>query len=148
VVNREHALPKWILRKYDLYDKEVSLPHEYHGRRYGRHTIPCCKDCNSMLGRKLEQPVRRLMEGGHSKLLRHLDGDTQRLLFAWLSWIFLKFLIKDGAIPINPDHRGSGDARQEHRLGDAASHSLPRQIPLHRRAYRARGVGLDRHPRD
>jgi len=105
VVNREHVLPKWILRKYDLYDKEVSLPHEYHGRRYGRHTIPCCKDCNSMLGRKLEQPVRRLMEGGHSKLLRHLDGDTQRLLFAWLSWIFLKFLIKDGAIPINPDHR-------------------------------------------
>lgn len=26
VVNREHVLPKWILRKYDLYDKEITPP--------------------------------------------------------------------------------------------------------------------------
>lgn len=82
MVNREHVLPKWNLRKYDPYDKEINLPHQYHGRRYGRQTIPCCKDSNSLLGRKLEQPVRRLTEGGYAKRLRHLDDDGHRLLFA------------------------------------------------------------------
>lgn len=26
MVNREHVLPKWNLRKYDPYDKEINLP--------------------------------------------------------------------------------------------------------------------------
>ncbi|MBB3315734.1 hypothetical protein FHT77_001599 [Rhizobium sp. BK181] len=105
VANREHVLPKWILRKYDLYDKEITLPHDYKARQYGGHTMPCCKDCNSLLGKKLEQPVRQLTQGGYAKLQRRLDENGQRLLFTWLSWVFLKFLIKDGAIPINPDQR-------------------------------------------
>ena len=75
VANREHVLPKWILRKYDLYDKEITLPHDYKARQYGGHTMPCCKDCNSLLGKKLEQPVRQLTQGGYAKLQRLLDEE-------------------------------------------------------------------------
>jgi hypothetical protein len=105
-ISREHVLPNWILKKYKLHSVEITLPYGNDPRRYAGHTIPCCKDCNSLMGRKLEQPVRRLLEPGYSVFQQQsLPYQLIETIFVWLSWIFLKLLIKDGTILVSPDRR-------------------------------------------
>ena len=44
--NDEHVLPDWLLRKYRLHDKSVTLPNGTQFR-YGGFTVPCCARCNA-----------------------------------------------------------------------------------------------------
>ena len=58
------------------------------------------------MGRKLEQPLRRLLEPGYSVFTQQsVPYQSIELIFVWLSWIFLKLTIKDGTIRINADPR-------------------------------------------
>jgi hypothetical protein len=44
--NNEHILPEWLLRRYDLFSRTITLPND-RTVRYDRYTVPCCVDCNS-----------------------------------------------------------------------------------------------------
>ena len=46
----EHIFPKWILRKYDLYRRKIGIPNNQK-ITYGSYTIPCCEECNKLMGR-------------------------------------------------------------------------------------------------
>jgi len=46
--NNEHILPEWLLRRYDLFSRTISLPSD-RTVRYDRYTVPCCVDCNSLM---------------------------------------------------------------------------------------------------
>src|SRR4051812_24674970 len=54
--NNEHILPDWLLGEYGLYDRTITLPNAQR-MRYGSYTVPCCEDCNTLMGREIEQPV-------------------------------------------------------------------------------------------
>ena len=45
IFNDEHVFPDWLLRKFSLFDRTITLPN---GRtlRYDRNKIPCCQDAN------------------------------------------------------------------------------------------------------
>src|SRR5436305_11527020 len=61
--DNEHILPDWLLRKYGLHDKTITLPN---GRtlRYGGFTVPCCVRCNAVMGEQFENPISAMFANG------------------------------------------------------------------------------------
>jgi len=102
--NDEHILPDWILRKFGLHDRTITLPN---GEKfiYSHFRIPCCKPCNSKMGRDVETPVSRLFAEGYEVFVQHLKEQGPRLLFVWMCLIFLKTHLKDNALYFHKDRR-------------------------------------------
>jgi hypothetical protein len=46
--NDEHVIPKWLLRRYDLFKSKINLPNGTTPR-YDRYTVPCCDVPNERL---------------------------------------------------------------------------------------------------
>ncbi|HEX4334549.1 MAG TPA: hypothetical protein VH062_01475 [Polyangiaceae bacterium] len=101
--NDEHIVPQWLLRAYGLHDRKIRLPNS-ELVAYRSYTVPCCQECNSALGKVVEDPVRELLLGGPLEGKRLELGDIQRL-FCWLALLFLKTHLKDMAIRWNRDRR-------------------------------------------
>lgn len=103
--NDEHIVPKWVLRRYGLFEKEITLPTGKR-RRYGRYKVPCCVSCNSLLGTSVETPVSRLLDGDFATVSERLkSSQAKELVFLWLSLLFLKVHLKDSGIPVHQDQR-------------------------------------------
>jgi len=110
--NDEHILPDWILRKFELHDKTITLPNG--GKfRYARFRIPCCEPCNSKMGRELETHMSALFAGGYDAFARYLKEGNPWFLFGWMSLIFLKTHLKDNALYFHKDRR-----KGEQRIGE------------------------------
>ena len=103
--NDEHIVPRWVLRRYGLFEKEITLPTKER-RRYGGYKVPCCVSCNSLLGKRLETPVSDLLNGDIATVSERLKSPNVReLLFVWLSLLFLKVHLKDSSVPVHKDRR-------------------------------------------
>jgi hypothetical protein len=102
--NDEHIVPRWVLRRYQLFDEEITLPTGER-RKYAGYRVPCCEECNSRLGREVETPVSRLLDGDYATVVGRLDDKGRELLFSWLALLFLKVHLKDRNIPIHKDRR-------------------------------------------
>ena len=102
--NDEHIIPRWILRRFDLFDKQITLPSGER-RHYRSYVVSCCVDCNSLLGRTVETPVSELLDGDYRSVIRRLDGLHLRLLFTWLSLLFFKIHLKDRSVRLHKDPR-------------------------------------------
>jgi hypothetical protein len=102
--NDEHVLPDWLLRKYGLHDKTVTLPN---GRklRYGGFTIPCCTRCNALMGEQFEEPISAMLAKGASALNQELKENGPWRLFCWMCLIFVKTHLKDTALNFHLDLR-------------------------------------------
>lgn len=71
----EHIIPKWIQRRYDLWNQKIRLPNDTT-IAYRQLKIPCCKDCNNNVLSRLETRVQ--------------DGDaTDQELWKWAAKIHL-----------------------------------------------------------
>lgn len=92
--NDEHILPEWLLRRFKLFQREITLPNRTTVR-YGQYTIQCCSACNSLLGAAIEQPVRELVAGGHQAVADQVREKGPSLLFVWLALIFVKTHLRD-----------------------------------------------------
>ena len=104
--NNEHVIPNWILKKFNLYDATITLPNGTK-LNYGQYKIPCCKDCNSELGKVYENPISELLSHPYDKVSNTImkDHDIAHLLFKWMSLIFLKVHLKDKNLLIERDMR-------------------------------------------
>lgn len=92
--NDEHIFPKWLLREFKLFDRYVTLPNGSRFK-YGRYKIPCCANCNSIMGQQIEQPVRRLLRQGHHAVSEHFKTEGGLTFFTWMAVIFLKTHLRD-----------------------------------------------------
>lgn len=97
--NKEHVLPNWILNRFKLHEKSMTLPGGGENI-YGGYTIPCCKNCNTLLGRKYEAKISRAVSGGYETFIRFLQSGGGGTLFLWLTAIFLKTHLKDKSNPL------------------------------------------------
>lgn len=103
--NDEHIVPRWVLRRFDLFEKEITLPTGER-RKYGGYRVQCCAQCNSLLGDRVETPVSQLLSGPFSEVCRRLEEPrNEELLFIWLSLLFLKVHLKDGKVHVHKDRR-------------------------------------------
>lgn len=59
----EHVFPKWLLEKYDLWDRKLTL---LNGTTiaYRQLTVPCCQKCNNKYLSSLEMDMRDAVNAG------------------------------------------------------------------------------------
>lgn len=107
--NEEHVLPDWILRRFDLYKDKLTLPNGTEFR-YDQYKIPCCIDCNSFLGKEIENYISPIFSLGYDEVKSlFLNGNSNKL-FIWFCLIFIKTHLKDRDLRLDrnlksPDNR-------------------------------------------
>lgn len=107
--NDEHVIPDWLLRKHNLHDRKLTLPN---GRQttYSRNKVPCCCDCNELLGRELEEPVRNLLSVEYEEMCDLiLNTNALGKLFRWMCLLVFKTHYRDRSIRWNVDQRKPDD---------------------------------------
>lgn len=92
--NDEHVFPEWLLRKYDLFARTVTLPN---GRtaRYDRHTVPCCITCNSLMGKVVEERISAVVNGEPDSIQNYIASGGGLELFVWMGLIYLKLHLRN-----------------------------------------------------
>ncbi len=102
--NNEHVLPDWVLSRYGLHGEKIYLPNRSMFQ-YGKYVIPCCNECNSLMGNKIEKPISELTSRGYEAFSRYLKENGPWLIFTWLCLIFIKTHLKDRSFRFNLDRR-------------------------------------------
>lgn len=92
----EHIFPKWLQKKFDLWNKELILLNGT-GIKYRNLTIPCCKKCNNIMSKNIEKPVERAVEAGYDEFIK-LD---KKVVFQWLNKISYGMLFKELSLKID-----------------------------------------------
>jgi hypothetical protein len=101
--NEEHILPEWLLRRYSLFDRTVTLPNKV-GVRYGGYTVPCCTECNELMARTFEEPISAAVQGGIGPFIDLLTADPLKV-YTWLSLIYVKTHLRDRGYRVHLDAR-------------------------------------------
>jgi hypothetical protein len=104
--NDEHIIPKWILRKFNLFNETITLPNSVK-YKYSKYTVPCCVECNSDLSKEYETPISELLNKSYSEIVNELNSKPElfELLFKWLNLIYLKTHLKDKEFRFELDQR-------------------------------------------
>lgn len=102
--NDEHVVPEWLLRRYRLFDRTITLPNETK-IKYAQYKVPCCEECNSLMGDTIEVPISRVIAGGADAIREFLAQGNLFKLFVWVGLIFLKMHLKDRAYRFHLDAR-------------------------------------------
>lgn len=110
--NDEHVIPDWILRRYSLHDRFITFSNG-QTFRYGQMKIPCCAECNTLMGQRIEAPMRDLVNAGHKPFSDFAVNGGLLNIFVWLGLIFLKTHLKDRSFRWHRDAR-----RGEERISD------------------------------
>ena len=99
----EHILPQWLLRRYDLFSKTITLPNNV-AVRYDGYTVSCCEDCNDLMGEHFEEPVSNAVRDGPDAIKTLLNEDRLKL-YTWLALIYLKTHLRDKSLRYHLDAR-------------------------------------------
>lgn len=106
---KEHIIPDWVLRKFGLHDKLVTLPNETR-LRYGAYVVPCCEPCNGKLSKDLETPLSSLISKGFGAVAEYVQENGSEKLFVWMCLIFIKTHLKDESLRMHRDYRESSSS--------------------------------------
>lgn len=101
--NDEHIFPKWLLRRYNLYNKRIVLPNGA-SYVYGKYVIPCCVNCNQLMSRKIEKPISIATQNGIDGIKKLLKENLW-IFQIWLSLIYFKTHYKDTQLRFSLDQR-------------------------------------------
>ena len=102
--NKEHVIPNWLLRRFDLQSKYITLTNN-NKNKYSRYLLRCCKSCNSLLGEKVEIPISQIFTNSLAETCLNLRSSDPMLLYQWLCLLFLKCHLKDRDFRADLDHR-------------------------------------------
>lgn len=97
----EHVFPKWLLRRFDIWNEVLNLPNGT-GIRYKHLTIPCCRDCNSVW---LSQ-VENKMATATAKGIDEVRALGSSFIATWMAKLYYGLLFRDLNLLIdraNPD---------------------------------------------
>lgn len=83
----EHIFPKWLLSRFDLWNKKLVLLNRT-SIRYKNIRIPCCKKCNNEGLSRLESGIEAITKRGYSCFCKV----PRKKIFLWLSKIFYEIL--------------------------------------------------------
>ena len=106
--NEEHVIPDWVLRRFSLFDQRIVLPNS-SSIPYRQMRMPCCKSCNGLYGRELEQPISRLLSKKYDVLIDEISEVEARRIISWLALIYVKLHLNDQRLrmDITDPQRGS-----------------------------------------
>jgi hypothetical protein len=106
IFNNEHVIPNWLLRRFDLHSKRITLTNK-NQNQYGRYLLRCCESCNTLLGTTVETPISRIFKDEFDEVYANLRNSDTSLFYQWLCLLFIKCHIKDR------DFRADVDCRNE-----------------------------------
>lgn len=89
-VTEEHILSQWLLRRFDLWDRTITLLN-WTDIKYSQLKIPCCSVCNNDHLSRIEKEVQQGVEQGFEKF-RQIDELT---IYQWLAKIRFGILFKE-----------------------------------------------------
>lgn len=112
-LNGEHVLPNWIISRFNLNKIKgagIFLPNETK-TKYG-DTIPCCKECNTLMGSYFEQDMSSLFSLNFNEFLSKINSDKELYckVFEWICLIYVKLQIKDSFL-LNERNETISDGR-------------------------------------
>jgi hypothetical protein len=90
----EHVFPKWLQRRYRLWDEKLILLNRTT-IPYRKLTTPCCADCNS----KYLEPIEKTMSGAVRAGPRAVRALDPYYVFIWLGKIFYGVLYRELFLP-------------------------------------------------
>lgn len=102
--NDEHIIPDWLLRKHRLHEQKITLPNRTK-INYAQYKVPCCVDCNSLMGKRLEKPVSEVLSLPYDKGAEVIMEGFWYQLMVWLHLMFLKTHLKDTSLRLHRDER-------------------------------------------
>lgn len=105
--SNEHIIPDWIINRISaLRQSKPTLSNKtFFSKTYKQFIIPCCLECNKLLGAKIEKPVRELINQGEIAIKDFININGYKLFYVWLALIFFKFHYKDKFLLNNRDTR-------------------------------------------
>lgn len=106
VFNDEHVIPRWVLQKFNLFDRTLNLPNGTIVK-YARYKVPCCADCNTYMGHQIEERISKVVNAGPDAVQNHIANGNGLEVFVWLGLIFLKTHLKDRDFRMHLDRRQS-----------------------------------------
>lgn len=106
----EHIIPKWLQKKYDLWNQRLTLPNRTT-ITYKQLKIPCCSECNNNLLSRLESSV----QSGQA---------TDEELWKWATKIHYGLLRKDDFLEW--DRRNPG-----YKIGQVVKSEDPLELDRH-----------------
>ncbi|MBC7878287.1 MAG: hypothetical protein H7Y59_14045 [Anaerolineales bacterium] len=94
--SKEHVFPKWLLRRYNLWDKTITLLNGT-SISYRYLTIPCCSKCNNEYLSRLESKIELAVNQG----LSHITQVEKIHLYQWIGKIFFGLLFRELTLSID-----------------------------------------------
>lgn len=85
----EHVFPRWIQKRFDLWEKKMTLPNEQK-ITYNKMLVPCCKTCNGGIMSEIESEIRKASENGYDSFIQ-ID---ERKIAWWLYKIYYGLIVK------------------------------------------------------
>lgn len=104
--NDEHVMPNWVLKHFGTPVSFTVLPNQAK-INYSQYKVPCCEECNSELGEKIEVPVSNFLRRPYSEIRLDLEKNPRLsfMLFHWMCLIFFKSHYKDSFLRRERDRR-------------------------------------------
>jgi hypothetical protein len=102
--NKEHIIPNWILKRFDLHNETVNLPNgsKY---KYNQYVIPCCIECNSLLSAELETPLSKVFSRDFDGVVNYVENGGYLKVYLWMALLFIKTHVKDQSLRMHLDRR-------------------------------------------
>ena len=88
--SNEHVFPKWLLKRFDLWDRNLILLNKTI-IPYRQLVIPCCKPCNNNYLSELEVAIIKIFEKNFS----NLTIKEEQYVFQWTSKLLYGILFKE-----------------------------------------------------
>jgi hypothetical protein len=86
----EHIFPKWLQKRYNLYNEELTLQNSTH-ISYRNLVVPCCKTCN---GNYLS-PLEKAIQTAHDRGVKEFRKIPTIRIFQWLAKIYYGILFRE-----------------------------------------------------
>ena len=99
----EHIYPKWLQRKFNLYNQKISL---LNGTfiNYRNLKVPCCKECNVKMSARIEKLMEQAVESGYE----NFAGINRNIVFQWLNKLSYGMLYKEAMLLRERGNREGG----------------------------------------
>jgi hypothetical protein len=119
-VSQEHVFPKWLLKKFSLWNESIVL---LNGSkiRYKDIKIPCCKTCNNVHLSSIESEINNAFVEGYEAFCKL---DKVRLAI-WLIKIYLGMLRKEATLALD---RSAPDSKRIIELDDMSPYRILQAI--------------------
>ncbi|MBM0837752.1 hypothetical protein [Staphylococcus epidermidis] len=108
-LTKEHIFPKWLLKKYNLYDKKIKILLNETTISYRNLTIPCCLDCNGKYLSIIEDKMKKILQKNRNQI----QEEEEEAIFLWGAKIFYGLLYKELELAYDRSKPDSDSIMQE-----------------------------------